>query len=195
MRSFTDAAGVEWIVYLTIPSNTSERRGQHLADEYRSGWLVFESAMEKRRFAPVPAEWAHLSTQALAALCDASTPQPAHRRGATTRAVGDLPVTAAPEPPRSPTTGAPRPEELQNELQHVSTKLDDTLERVCDARAGDDSVDRLDTGELIRVEETLSIAAEMAKQAVTLRRKLRTSASRGDGAGTEPDTDERDRPR
>jgi hypothetical protein len=41
---------------------------------------------------------------------------------------------------------------------------------VCDAPA----VEKLDTGELIRVEETLAIAAETAKQVVSLRRKRRS---------------------
>jgi hypothetical protein len=41
------------------------------------------------------------------------------------------------------------------------------------------SVDKLDTGELIRVEETLAIAAETAKKVVSLRRKRRSQRREG----------------
>lgn len=169
MRNFRDAAGVEWTVYITTPSIASGRRVQHLAEAYRSGWLVFESATEKRRFAPVPAEWAHLSDQALAALCQAATPQPAHRRAVAR----ERPIESAVAPPttREPDAASAR-QPLRTELREVTTKLDATIERVCDERAADDGVKKLDTGELIRVEETLALAAEMAKEAVTLRRKL-----------------------
>lgn len=170
MRNFRDAAGVDWTVYLTIPGSASGRRAQHLAEAYRSGWIVFESSHEKRRFAPVPAEWARLSDQALAALCVAATPQPAHRRAASRAARPESAASAAPPPSRAK---APAAEPLRTELEQVTTELDATLERVCASRADDDAGRRLDTGELIRVEETLATAARIAKEAVTLRRRLR----------------------
>ena len=170
MRNFRDAAGVEWTVYITIPGSASGRRAQHLAEAYRNGWMVFESSFEKRRFAPVPAEWARLSDQAIAALCTAATPQPAHRRAASRAAPGD---GASPPSPQPGAEQEPRAKPLRTELEQVTTKLDASLERVCDARSDDEGVHRLDTGELIRVEETLAVAARIAKEAVTLRRKLR----------------------
>lgn len=179
MRNIRDAAGVEWTVYLTIPSVTAGRRVQHLAEAYRNGWLVFESAAEKRRFAPVPAEWATLSDQALAALCGAATPQPLHRRAGSAR--GDIETTVAPAAAREPDATGER-KQLRGELQEVTTKLVGALERVCDDRAGGDGAERLDTGELIRVEETLAMAAAVAKEAVTLRRRLRA------GPGEQPFT-------
>lgn len=171
MRNIRDAAGVEWTVYLTIPSTSSERRVRHLAEAYRDGWLVFESAIEKRRFAPVPAEWATLSDPALVALCEAATPQPAHRRAASRAQRAG--TTAEPARVRE-NDAASQEKPLRSDLKEVTTKLVSALEQVCEQRAGDDGVRRLDTGELIRVEETLAAAAEMAKAAVTLRRKLRS---------------------
>lgn len=65
---------------------------------------------------------------------------------------------------RDDTAGALRPR-----LDEVEEKLAENLSDVC----GERSVHALNTGELIRVEETLTIAAEAAKEAVSLRRKLR----------------------
>ena len=81
---------------------------------------------------------------------------------------------------------APHEEPLQRELQSVTSKLDATIDRVCDARADAEGVRRLDTGELIRVEETLAVAAEIAKEAVTLRRKLRSAAPSDTDRGAVP---------
>lgn len=62
----------------------------------------------------------------------------------------------------------PRLDELESELQK-------NLEEVCETEA----VDKVDTGELIRIEETLSIAANAAKEAVSLRRKMRQDSDAG----------------
>jgi len=45
---------------------------------------------------------------------------------------------------------------------------------------------RLDTGELIRVEESLALAAEAAKEAVSLRRRMHADRQRTDGARDMP---------
>lgn len=63
-RTIRDAAGIEWTLYVTVPS-ASERRAQHLAEAYRYGWLVFESPTEKRRLAAVPTGWEELSDAGL----------------------------------------------------------------------------------------------------------------------------------
>ncbi len=60
------------------------------------------------------------------------------------------------------------PEPLASELREAETTLKSTLDAAC---AKD--VTRADTGELIRVEETLAVASEAAKQAVSVRLKLR----------------------
>lgn len=62
------------------------------------------------------------------------------------------------------------PEELlRPALQDVEERLKDRLGEICAANEISDE----STGELIRLEESLSMATESAKEAVTLRRKLR----------------------
>lgn len=175
MRAFRDAAGVEWQAY-QAERNTGERRDHLLPVEYRQGWLVFESATEKRRLAPVPPGWTELSDDALAALCATATVQ-------TRRAkAGDQPV--APNDDRDLESRRAR-EALERaasndpdraKLDEVQDRLNETLEEVCDAPAAE----MLDTGELIRVEESLAIAADAAKEAVSLRRKRQSNRSRLD---------------
>ena len=152
MRQFRDAAGVDWRVYQAERTIPDERRRDHLLPaEYREGWLVFESQSEKRRLAPVPAGWSDLSDAALSALCDAATVQTRGAKRVDQR-------TAEP---------------VAAELSAVEERLTETLDEVCEAPA----VEQLDTGELIRVEESLAIAAQAAKQAVSLRRKRRRAVS------------------
>ena len=72
----------------------------------------------------------------------------------------------------------PRLNKLEKEIQK---NLDD----VCES----EEVTEVDTGELIRIEETLSIAANAAKEAVSLRRKMRQNREdAGDAAdGAQPE--------
>lgn len=56
---------------------------------------------------------------------------------------------------------------LRPQLGHAKNTLKSALESACDT-----DVDRADTGELIRLEETLAIANEAAKEAVSIRRRL-----------------------
>jgi len=57
---------------------------------------------------------------------------------------------------------------LQPTLERAKSTLKSALEDACQT-----DVDRVDTGELIRVEEVLAIANEAAKEAVSVRRRLR----------------------
>lgn len=50
----------------------------------------------------------------------------------------------------------------------MESEIQKNLEEVCET----DEVKDVDTGELIRIEETLSIAADAAKEAVSLRRRM-----------------------
>lgn len=78
-----------------------------------------------------------------------------------------------PEPQRA------RPHPLAPELARTEEELDENLQRVCE----EPSVSEVDTGELIRIEETLAIAARAAKEAVSLRRRVRADgASEGEDA-------------
>jgi hypothetical protein len=71
-------------------------------------------------------------------------------------------------------------EPLAAELEHAEKTLKDSLDEAC----GTD-VERVDTGELIKVEEMLSIASDAAKRAISIRRKQGQSqpepAARPDG--------------
>jgi hypothetical protein len=58
---------------------------------------------------------------------------------------------------------------LRPQLDRLEDKIEKSLDEVCTAP----SVKSVDTGELIKIEETLAIAAEAAKEAVSLRRRLR----------------------
>lgn len=61
------------------------------------------------------------------------------------------------------------PESLRPLLNEVEEKLKVHLDEICAANEVSDET----TGELIRLEESLSMATESAKEVVTLRRKLR----------------------
>lgn len=168
MREFRDAAGVPWAVFFTARSIA---RDHHLPEEYREGWLAFESAYgEKRRLAPVPEGWEALTDEELAAHCARATPQ-ATRRKATQAQLDD----------RDHVEAAPQPEILQPQLRELETRLSAALADVCELPPPG----KLNTGELIRVEETLAVATEAAKGAVSLRRKLRTDRERERRAGAE----------
>jgi len=69
---------------------------------------------------------------------------------------------------------------LRPRLRELESEIQKNLEDVCET----ERVKDVDTGELIRIEETLSIAANAAKEAVSLRRKMRQNREdEGDGAG------------
>ena len=177
MRAFRDAAGVEWQVYQAERKADGERRDHLLPAEYRQGWLVFESATEKRRLAPVPAGWLELSDEALAALCATATVQT--RRANAGDRPAPLPNDDRDLEGRRAREALERGREVSNDpdhakLEEVHVRLNETLEEVCDAPAAE----MLDTGELIRVEESLAIAADAAKEAVSLRRKRQSKRSR-----------------
>ena len=157
MRQFHDAAGVEWKVSLTSRSSPAVSRDHFLPEAYREGWLLFESEREKRRLAPIPKDWESLSDEELAKLCSGATPQ-----------------SARPREKEGPAAAPAREEPLRPKLQDVERQLDQTLDEVCEAPA----VSKLDTGELIRVEESLAMAAEAAKEAVSLRRRMRADLDR-----------------
>lgn len=78
-----------------------------------------------------------------------------------------------------------RPESLRPVLKDAEERLIQHMSEVCHtSHVSDES-----TGELIKLEETLSMAAEAAKEAISIRRRIGT---RGDVA---PETTEVDHPR
>ena len=159
MRQFRDEAGVDWKVSLTPRGSDAVSRENYLPEAYREGWLVFESTQEKRRLAPVPTDWETMPTEALVGLCGKAVPQTARAR-----------VPADAKAPAQPVPS----EVLRPQLEKAEQQLDKTLAEVCETP----DAARLDTGQLIRVEESLALATEAAKEAVSLRRKIRADRDR-----------------
>ena len=62
-----------------------------------------------------------------------------------------------------------RHEPLAPKLEALQEQLESVREEICDVA----HVSELNTGEIIRVEEALAIAAERAKEVVSLRRRMR----------------------
>jgi len=90
-RTFLDSHGRTWQVWRVIPqtherrrkseplSGRPERRKQHaprayVGEQWATGWLVFETADEKRRLAPVPKSWATATQDELERLCEIAEP-------------------------------------------------------------------------------------------------------------------------
>ncbi len=57
---------------------------------------------------------------------------------------------------------------LQPKLEQLEVRLETTLEDVCEEL----SISDAETSELIRIEEALAYATEVAKQAVSVRRRI-----------------------
>lgn len=80
-RQFVDSHGRLWSVWDIIPSaitfdlastrtTVSETRAAaRLPAQFSDGWLCFERDGEKRRLAPMPAQWATLPSSHLEELC------------------------------------------------------------------------------------------------------------------------------
>lgn len=166
MREFRDAAGAAWTVFRATPHTTPSKRDQFLPDSYRNGWLVFECGVERRRLAPVPEAWEELADTELEQLCVLADVVPV-RRGQL-RATTDAPgPAAAPTPAESP-----KPSGSSEATTARAVRMQELLAEVIDEVCDQPRAPSLDTGELIRVEETLAIAASAAREAVALRREM-----------------------
>ena len=67
LRTFTDARGVEWRVWDTLPEKL-------VSNTLEGGWLTFEREGEKRRLAPIPLYWANAPDDDLRALLARARP-------------------------------------------------------------------------------------------------------------------------
>jgi hypothetical protein len=74
MREFSDEEGKSWHLYQVSSEMFVHGRPDFLPPEYLGGWLVFESAGERRRLAPFPGEWATFSGEALRTLLKRANP-------------------------------------------------------------------------------------------------------------------------
>jgi hypothetical protein len=70
-REFTDSTGVAWRVW-----NTQPTAGGVITIAMKQGWLTFECATSRRRFAPIPRDWEQVSDQHLEAMCRAAQDAP-----------------------------------------------------------------------------------------------------------------------
>ena len=67
-RVFDDQHGVRWNAFAVYPSQTTKGNST-LPEQYRSGWLSFNSIGETRRIAPIPERWTDLPDDTLRHLC------------------------------------------------------------------------------------------------------------------------------
>jgi hypothetical protein len=77
MRTFNDAAGTEWTVWMVRPSvsvDGTSPPGSLLSEDAADGWLAFESKQGRRRFYQCPPDWLQLTDQQLAILCAHAAP-------------------------------------------------------------------------------------------------------------------------
>lgn len=98
-RQFTTEGGVVWVVWDVHPEDLgrlaydrrastppgagpvpaermSRRNERSVHPELQQGWLCFQSATEKRRFTPIPANWYELPDDELRAMLHVATPAP-----------------------------------------------------------------------------------------------------------------------
>ena len=70
---FTDSKGERWRVWNIDPG--SLRQSSFLGEEFRTGWLCFESEQsgERRRLAEYPTGWEALTPERLDLLCRAAS--------------------------------------------------------------------------------------------------------------------------
>ena len=103
-RDFRDTKGTAWMAWDVVPHMVERRQGPRrqsvpgasaadgtdrrvgidrrmvrstrarLGDGMDGGWLCFESGDQKRRLAPIPADWLRCAERQLAAYCDRATP-------------------------------------------------------------------------------------------------------------------------
>lgn len=74
-REFDDARGVRWMVFAVYPSNARVARSG-LRAQFQEGWLAFDSGVETRRLAPIPADWLDLEDDALDDACQRAEAAP-----------------------------------------------------------------------------------------------------------------------
>jgi len=167
VREFRDVAGIQWSVFRATPHTSPSKREKILPESFRLGWLVFECETERRRLAPVPENWEALTDRELAQLCTLADVVPA--RGRQRRSERNVTESATQAIPANMSEGGGGVQEKSARAARMQEVLAQVIDDVCDQPP----VHSLDTGELIRVEETLAIAAHAAREAVALRRAAR----------------------
>ena len=81
-RIIKDAAGAQWQVWSVSPGALTALQALAVAPQFAGGWLAFErmgepsEPAEKRRLAPIPADWATAPEHEVRALLSAAKPVP-----------------------------------------------------------------------------------------------------------------------
>ena len=83
-RIIKDAAGAQWQVWSVSPGALTPLQTLAVAPQFAQGWLAFErmgggeasEPAEKRRLAPIPADWATAPEHEVRALLSAAKPVP-----------------------------------------------------------------------------------------------------------------------
>lgn len=94
-RRIQDERGVVWDIWDVVPgdmvaANYDRRSGERLRSltpdatlslqpGLENGWLCFQSADERRRIAPIPADWVDFPDNVLRSLLEGATPAPLTR--------------------------------------------------------------------------------------------------------------------
>lgn len=105
-RQFTDSAGQVWDVWDVHPTTASRTLAQlyphesaaadspchAVAPGYADGWLCFGQGGERRRLAPVPADWEDLPPHELERLRDCAARVPSAGERAARAEEGDRPA-------------------------------------------------------------------------------------------------------
>ena len=79
-RIIKDAAGAQWQVWSVSPGTLTPLQTLAVAPQFAGGWLAFErmgapsEPTEKRRLAPIPADWATAPEHEVRALLSAAKP-------------------------------------------------------------------------------------------------------------------------
>jgi hypothetical protein len=99
-REFKDEKGRLWEVWDVVPERRDRRRGVErrkraretfdrrklrvlsavVSGDLAKGWLVFSTALERRRYSPVPDRWSEAPDNQLNVWCAAARPIPLPRR-------------------------------------------------------------------------------------------------------------------
>ena len=89
LREFVDSRHVEWKVWSVTPEQMHPVHAREMFHgryvEYQEGWLVFESANERRRLAPFPSRWDEFPDVEIETLLRMAEVVPPRRTAAETR--------------------------------------------------------------------------------------------------------------
>ena len=75
VREFVDTQGRRWTVWNTVPDWLNG-----VSAAFNTGWLTFECGSERRRLAPIPADWENAALGTLQGYCKRAEPVRSDRR-------------------------------------------------------------------------------------------------------------------